>query len=295
MVRGDAGGEPVQPSLVAQRLNVAGVEIRRVGRRDLAHLMLLGSVEERCSLSGERLRRIVAALAGEHEDDHRQPGSRSQMLDDLRAPRPSRSHASPTLATLAARTRTRLFQQALDLGVRAPVPQGRQVDEAAVVPLKDQVAILEGHRPLSGHHCGAVAGGGLDPCCKLVGIADRGRQAHQPHVRRRADDDLFPDGSPVRVLQEVNLIQHSSPELGDVARAGVHHVAQHFGGHDHHIGIRGDHVVAGEQAHPFSPQPGAQLAQLLVRQRLGGRGVGRSLSGLEGRRDGVLGNQRLAR
>ena len=113
-------------------------------------------------------------------------------------------------------------------------------------------------------------------------------------MRWGADDDLLPDSAPVGVLQVVDLIQHCDAELGHVRRRGVHHVAQYFGGHDHHVGAGPDDVVAGEQPHSISAQPRSQVAQLLVRQGFGGSRVGSSLAGLEGPRYRVFRHQRLA-
>ena len=87
------------------------------------------------------------------------------------------------------------------------------------------------------------------------------------------DDDLLPYRTAKSVREVVDLIHDHEAEPVQVARAGVEHIAQDLGGHDHDVGARVDGGVTGEQPH----RPGAvardQVQVLLIAQRLDGGGV----------------------
>ena len=57
------------------------------------------------------------------------------------------------------------------------------------------------------------------------------------------NDDFFPHGSPVLVLQVVNLVENHEGETIESLGARVDHVAQYLGGHDDHGRITIDDVV----------------------------------------------------
>ena len=62
----------------------------------------------------------------------------------------------------------------------------------------------------------------------------------------KVKDDFFPHGSPEGVFEVVDFIHDHEGKVVEVASL-VEHVAQHFGGHHHNVGIGIDGVVAGQQ------------------------------------------------
>ena len=134
----------------------------------------------------------------------------------------------------------------------------------------------------------------LDPRRQLGRVADRGRQAHQPDVLGEVDDDLLPHRTAVGVLEEVDLVEHDQAEVVERGRPGVDHVAQHLGGHHHDRRLAVDGVVAGQQADATVAVALAQVAELLVRQRLQRGRVEGPPAGPPRRLDAVLGDDRLA-
>ncbi len=89
------------------------------------------------------------------------------------------------------------------------------------------------------------------------------------------DDDLFPHRTPESVSQVVDLVKNDDAEVVEIAGVRVDHVAQHLGGHHHDVRMWVDGGVARQQAHLVGTIVGAQVAELLVAERLdGGRVVG---------------------
>ncbi len=125
----------------------------------------------------------------------------------------------------------------------------------------------------------------------MLTVADR----HTSRTRvGQVDDHFLPHRAAVGVLQEVHLVEHDDGEVVERRAAGVDHVAQHLGGHHHHRRVAVDRVVAGEQADVLRAEPGDEIVELLVRQRLDRRGVERSLAVGDRGVDGVLGDHGLA-
>ena len=52
-----------------------------------------------------------------------------------------------------------------------------------------------------------------DPVSKLLDVADRGGQAHQPNMIRKVDHHLFPDRATECVLQKMHLVEHNKPKI----------------------------------------------------------------------------------
>ena len=169
------------------------------------------------------------------------------------------------------------------------------VGEQVVEPAADQHVLPQRHRPvLVDDHVGAAAHLG-QPVAELLGVAHRRRQRHHPHRLGQVDDDLFPHRAAGAVRQVVHLVEHDVAEVAQRRRAGVEHVAQHLGGHDHDRRVAVDAVVAGQQAHGVGVVPAHQVAVLLVGQRLDGRGVKALPALLQRQVDGVLAHHGLAR
>jgi hypothetical protein len=109
------------------------------------------------------------------------------------------------------------------------------------------------------------------------------------------DDDLLPDPAPLAILEIVDLVEHDHPDILEVRAIGIHHVAQHLGGHHHDRGGAVDRVVTGQQAHGVVAMSPAEVAELLVGQRLERSGVDGAPAHGPGPGDGGLGDHRLAR
>ena len=166
--------------------------------------------------------------------------------------------------------------------------------ETVVGPVVDEVAVVEADRAAQLDDRRRRAADGLDPRRQLGRVADRRRQADQPDVRREVDDDLLPHRAAVGVLQEVHLVEHDETEVVERRRAGVDHVAQHLGRHHDDRGVAVDGVVAGQQADPAGAVALAEVAELLVGERLQRCRVERPPAVPAGRLDAVLGDHRLA-
>ena len=120
---------------------------------------------------------------------------------------------------------------------------------------------------------GRVAADRLEPLAELLGVAHRGRQRDQPDRLGQRQDDLFPDTAAEAVGQVVHLVHHDVAEAAQRVRAGVEHVAQHFGGHDDDRRVAVAGGVAGQQPDLVGAVAGGELGELLVGQRLDRRRV----------------------
>ena len=109
------------------------------------------------------------------------------------------------------------------------------------------------------------------------------------------DDDFFPRGAPVGVLEIVDLVENDPPQPAERRRPGVQHVAQDFGGHDHHRSVGVDGVVPGQQPNVVDAVATHQIVKLLVRQGLDRGRVERLGTGAQRLIHSVLGHHRLAR
>ena len=220
-----------------------------------------------------------------------------EQIDDLEARRreqpPSRlRRAAPRPAPL--RAARRLFVEAGGVAVHPTVDQRRQEVHAVVGLVADQVEVVELHRSAVLDDRRRRAADGGDPLGQLGCVADRGRQAHQPHPSREVDDHLLPHRPAVGVLQEVHLVEHDDRESIECRAARVDHVAQHLGGHHDHRRVAVDRVVAGEQPDVLRTEPRHEIVVLLVRQRLDRCRVERPIAVGDRDVDGVLGDDGLA-
>ena len=81
------------------------------------------------------------------------------------------------------------------------------MESASPPPLGDQVVGPEQDRPSGLHHHVGRPPDGRQPVSELAGVGDGGGQGHQADVRSEVQDDLLPDRTPVRILQEVDLVE----------------------------------------------------------------------------------------
>ena len=131
------------------------------------------------------------------------------------------------------------------------------VVEQVEQPLADQHVLPQRHRPVLVDDDGGVAAHGLDPAAELLGVADRRRQADQPHLVGQVQDHLLPHRAAHPVGQEVHLVHHDVRKSVQRIRTRVEHVAQHLGGHHHHRRVTVDRLVAGQQPDAFRRRSGA--------------------------------------
>ncbi len=73
--------------------------------------------------------------------------------------------------------------------------------------------IKEFHRTSPLGHRAREPPNGRHPLGELVGIRDGRRQTDQLHLGWEVDDDLFPYGPPISVLEEVHLIEDHEGEI----------------------------------------------------------------------------------
>ena len=109
------------------------------------------------------------------------------------------------------------------------------------------------------------------------------------------DDHFFPYRSTESVRKVVHLIENHVTQRFKRHGVFVQHVAQHFGGHDHDIGLGIDGRISGKQTHPILPILIHQIMVFLVAQRFDRRGVERLDITFLRQIDGEIGNDGLAR
>ena len=133
-----------------------------------------------------------------------------------------------------------------------------------------------------------------EPVAELLGVGDRGGQGDHLNPGRKVNDDLLPYRSAEAVGQVVDLVHDHESQPIQVTGVRVEHVAEHLGGHHHHVCAGVDRGVTGEQPHLILSVPGDEIQILLVAQCLDRRGV----EGLEAlgpaQVDGELPHDRLA-
>ena len=154
--------------------------------------------------------------------------------------------------------------------------------------------VLQLDRPVRLDHDSRSATDLGDPRRQLISIRHRRRQAHERHVQRRAEDDLLPDSSSVRVLEKVNLVQHYIAQVRETAWLRVDHVAKHFGCHDDDRCLTVDGVIPCQKADPIGAVSVPEVPVLLIRQGLDRRRVEHLRTFSEGQVDRVLCDDRLA-
>ena len=132
------------------------------------------------------------------------------------------------------------------------------------------------------------------PLPQLVGVRNRRRQCDQLDAVGESEYHLLPDGSPVRIFEEVDLVEDHAPQRFEGPCAGIEHVAKYLGGHHDHRGIPPDGVVSSQQADIPRAQTAVEVPELLIGERLEGRGVEGAVSIGECPVDGMLGHDCLA-
>ena len=140
-------------------------------------------------------------------------------------------------------------------------------------PATDHHVLSQRDGALLGDDDGGPAAHLAEPVAELLGVGDRGGQGDHLDLGGQVDDDLLPHRPAEAVGQVVDLVHDHEAQSVQVSRARVEHVAQHLGGHDHHVRMRVDGGVTGQQPHPLLTVPGHEVQVLLVAQRLDGGGV----------------------
>ena len=316
----DAAREPVEEVVVAQDVQVVGVEV--LGGvldegEDLVALLGRGEPHPGGEALGDR---GVAADPAEDEDDRGQQAVALEPGDHVGsaghphpAPvaglRPRLGPRATSAASVARRSAiahpggrpviTRDLQQLVVDGGSLLDEAGRGVDvgggEEVEQPSADHDVLEQRHRAPLLDDRGGVATHGLQPLAELLGVGHRRRERHQAHRLRQVDDHLLPDGATAAVGEVVHLVHHDEAEPVQGARARVEHVAQHLGGHDDDRRLAVDGVVTGQQPHLVGAVAGHEVGVLLVRQRLDRRRVERLAALRERQVDGELPHHRLAR
>ena len=140
-------------------------------------------------------------------------------------------------------------------------------------PASDHHVLSQRDGALLGDDDGGPAAHLAEPVAELLGVGDRGGQGDHLDLGGQVDDDLLPHRPAEAVSQVVDLVHDHEAQPVQVTRARVEHVAQHLGGHDHHVRVGVDGGVTGQQPHPFLTVAGHEVQVLLVAQGLDGGGV----------------------
>ena len=140
-------------------------------------------------------------------------------------------------------------------------------------PASDHHVLSQRDGALLGDDDGGPAAHLAEPVAELLGVGDRGGQGDHLDLSGQVDDDLLPHRPAEAIGQVVDLVHDHEAQPVQVTRARVEHVAQHLGGHDHHVRMRVDGGVTGQQPHPFLTVAGHEVQVLLVAQGLDGGGV----------------------
>ena len=306
VVRRHPALQALEPLPVAEHREVLVAEHPCAFLHDRADLVALGRLGQADAGAEHLAHGLVAARAGEDEDDRGQQVLAVQQLDHLGAldaPAPLRRLVVPAaVATAAPARRPRgdrppaRPREALELGVhpvRRRLPRRvEQVDELRL----DEHVLLERHGPVLGHDDVGVAAHGLQPVAELLGVRHRGAQRDEPHLLREVDDDLLPDRAAEPVGEVVHLVHHHVRQPVEQRRVGVEHVPQHLGGHHDDARTRVHVRVTREEADLGRAPLVGELLVLLVAERLDRRRVEDLRARLPHREeDGELGHDRLAR
>ncbi len=297
MVGGDPSLELGHELLVSEDIEIRTEQAGQTLIRDLPNprsLVLVGQPEP----SGETgPSRFVALGATEDEVDGREKSSIQQDVDRLQpGGRRQLARTTATRSTVVAAATTVPRAAGVEtecIVVRSAVHDRRQQADAVVRPVGHEVHVVEANRPLRLHHGRRRPANRADPVGQLVGVADRGRQTHQLDVLGKVDDDLLPDRPTIRILEEVNLVEHDEGKVIEIAPA-VDHVAEHFGRHHDDGSVTVDRVVAGQESDSVVTVDVDQIPVLLVRERLDRRGVERPTAAANRRLHAVLGDHGLA-
>ena len=318
VVGGDAPLQAGEPFAVAEHgevlvRDVRGPPLHELG--DRGHLIGLGEPQP----GGQALLhgRVAAGPAEDELDSRQQPGpvEPGDDLGPVRRPAPAgarrgraaaaAARAAPRVTAPAAARRTAAAGRR-DLRLGPPIPlrhphqlgvhagAGR-IGEQVIQPAPGHHVLPQRDRPVLVHDDGDAAAQVVQPVAELLGVADRGRQGHQPHRLRQMDDDLLPHGAAGPVGQVVHLVQDHVTEALEGGRSGVEHVPEHLGGHHHDGRLAVDAVIASEQPDGTAVVAADQVGVLLVGQRLDRGGVEALEPAFQGQVHGELPDHGLAR
>ncbi len=244
---------------------------------------------------------VVAGGPGEDEDDRRQHVVAVELVDHLGAQRrPDGKARTPpprlVVADPAVQGPAHHLVDPLALASRfaVGVEQGQQLRLLVLAPVHGEV-VAQLDRPLPFDDDRRVAAHRSQPSTELVGIVDGGGQADEADLGGREHEDLLPHATPIRVLEEVHLVEDHRVQGLEQIRTGQEHVAQDLGRHDDHRSPGPDRAVAGQQPDVLLAVGGYELGELLVRKRLEGCRVEGLAPGGQGAMHRVGSHQRLPR
>ncbi len=159
--------------------------------------------------------RLVAARPAEDEVDRRQHALVVEPVDGLDPPRRVQPAPGPAPHRRPAPARRPGIEPgSFRIGPQLDRPVGcfglderREDVDLLRLFVAHQVEVPEPHRaPFLDDRLG-LAAHGLDPVGELLRVGHRGRQAHEVDLGWEVDDDLFPHGAAVGVLEIVDLVE----------------------------------------------------------------------------------------
>ena len=297
VVGGDAASEAVEELGVAEHPEVVLGKVRDPLLDERVDLVaLLGGGQSQVRIQA-LLHRRIAADPAEDEHDRGQQAGPVELLDDLGPrgdPHPAAvadvASAAGLVAALRARRASVAQLPAGEVVARHPEQLGVDpfgapvgpfvggvaaavVGEQVVHPPADDDVLEQRHRPVLLDDGGGVAAHRAEPLAELLGVADRRGERGHRHGLGKVDDHLLPHRATHPVGEVVHLVHDDVAEVDEGPGAGVQHVAQHLGGHHHDRSLAVDRVVAGQQSHVGRAEPGGEVVELLVGQRLDRRRV----------------------
>ena len=184
------------------------------------------------------------------------------------------------------------------VGSCAAVPRLEHREEpevAAAYPIGEQVHRFERYRTFPGLDELGTAPSLTDPGCEVLGVGDGRREADELGVPRGVDDDLLPHRASESILEVVHLVEDHEAQVCQRIDVCIDHVAEDLGGHHDDRSIAVDHVVPSQQTDQVGTVLVHEIAELLVGQRLDGRGVEDPLPAFQRQMNRHLGDQGLSR
>ena len=302
MMRRHTALQALEPLVVAEDSQVVVVQRFHPTLDHLADGGALGGVGEANAVAHDLMHSVVAGGAAEDEDDGRQHFEVLELFDHLGAPGRPVGQPRPPPPPLPVRGSTDALQRpahslvdAQPFAAGPPVLQQERAEQRlAVLASMDGEMVPQHDRSLPLDDDRRVASHRTQPATELVRVVHGGREADEANFGRAEDENLLPDPAAVRILNEVNLVEHHRVQALEEIGAGQQHVAEHLGGHDDHRRPGTQRGVAGQQPHVLFTVGGDQLTVLLVRQCLERCRVERLAVGGQGPVHRVGGHQRLA-
>ncbi len=140
----------------------------------------------------------------------------------------------------------------------------------------------------------------VEPAQELAGVAHRGRQEQQSHMRGQHGQRQFPNDPALHVGEAVKLVHYHGRDVREIEGARLQQpIEQNLGHDDQHLGARVHTAIARYQADVFglkapAHRGGLHFGELLIRECDKRRGVIGHLAGVQGLEQRSLGDQRLA-